>query len=202
VSWAALLVAIALGAGGPADAQEYRIVKVTHYGKHKHHHKTKRACRRHTERCCRKHVHLRWVAIPAPAPQPAPAPPPVPTPAPTPAPPPPPVPTPAPTPAPPPPLPSRTSVDLTDGDPGEWSVRPAYSPLAAGPVEFNATNLGMDDHNLSVKTADGTHLASSALLPPGDSATLQLTLAAGDYTLYCSLPTHEGLGMQAAIKVG
>ena len=57
----------------------------------------------------------------------------------------------------------------------------------------------MDDHNLSVR--DDTHLASSPDLLPGESATVRLTLAPADYTLFCSLPTHEDLGMRATISV-
>lgn len=109
---------------------------------------------------------------------------------------------PAPTPAPPgpaPALPSRTSVDLTDDDENGWKVTPAYRVLKAGPVEFNATNLGMDDHDFTVRRG-GTELGT-VFLAPGASDALRLTLAAGTYTLFCSLPTHEGLGMRADVTV-
>ena len=45
--------------------------------------------------------------------------------------------------------PSRTGVDLVDGE--EWTVRPSYRILAAGRIEFVATNVGEDDHDLSVR---------------------------------------------------
>ena len=65
VSATALIVAFALAAAPlSAGAEErYAVVKVTHYGKH--HHKTKRACKRHGDRHCRKHVHRRRVLRPA-----------------------------------------------------------------------------------------------------------------------------------------
>jgi Copper binding proteins, plastocyanin/azurin family len=191
---AALLATIALGGG---QAEDYRIVKVTHYGIHRHRHKTRRACRRHSDRHCRKHVHRRRVRLPAPRPSP-----PGPAPAPAPAPPAPaPDPGPAPSPDPPgPALPSRTGVDLTDDDANGWRVTPAYRVLKAGDVEFNASNLGMDDHDFSIRNGAGTVLATE-FLPPGEGATVRLTLAPAVYTLFCSLPGHEEVGMRADVTV-
>jgi uncharacterized cupredoxin-like copper-binding protein len=80
-----------------------------------------------------------------------------------------------------------------------WRVTPAYRTLRAGPIEFNATNLGMDDHDFSVRQG-GPTLASVALLP-GQSESVRLTLAAGTYRLFCSLPGHEQVGMKADITV-
>jgi Copper binding proteins, plastocyanin/azurin family len=184
VSAAALILAFAL-AGAPISVggeAGYAVVKVVHYGKH--HHKTKRACKRHGDRHCRRHVHRRRVQRPAPVPPPPPAPvaasPPSPTP----------VPTPEPTP---PPLPSRTSVDLA-----EWRVTPSYLELRAGEIEFNAANLGEDDHDFSVR--DAVPLVTVPLAP-GQSEPVRLTLGAGVYTLYCSLPGHEALGMRADVTV-
>ena len=45
-------------------------------------------------------------------------------------------------------LSERTGVDLD-----EWVVRSSYRTLAAGTIDFNAANLGEDDHNLSVRAA-------------------------------------------------
>jgi plastocyanin len=181
VSWAVLLAVVALGAGSvAADGERYRIVTVTYYGQH--HHKTKRACQRHGDRHCRKHPQWRMGATHAPQPvvRPTPAPTATPPPSPT-------------------PLPSRTSVDLTDNDDIGWQVAPAYHELRAGPVEFNATNLGMDDHDFSIR-ATGPALATIPLLP-GESGTLQITLTPGVYTLYCSVATHESRGMRADITI-
>jgi plastocyanin len=93
------------------------------------------------------------------------------------------------------PLPSRTGVDLD-----EWRVTPAYRALQAGEVEFNVANLGEDDHDFSVRDDAGTPL-KTVPLAPGQSASVRVTLAAGVYTLYCSLPTHEGQGMRAKLTV-
>jgi plastocyanin len=96
-------------------------------------------------------------------------------------------------------LPSRTSVDLTDDDDNGWKVTPAYRTLKAGPIELNATNLGMDDHDFSVRR--GATQLGTVFLSPGASETLRLTLDAGTYRLYCSLPTHEALGMKTDLTV-
>ncbi len=78
-------------------------------------------------------------------------------------------------------------------------MRSSYQTLAAGRVTFNVNNLGMDDHNLSLrgggKEYGGTDLHS------GDTDSLTFTLAAGTYTLYCNIPTHEQLGMSTQITV-
>jgi hypothetical protein len=178
---AALLVAVAVMATPVAsgEAERVRLVKVVDYGVH--HHKSKRACRRHGDRHCRRHVHWRRARrqppAPAPAPQPTPAP------------------TPTPTPAPPGTLPSRTGVDLT-----EWRVTPSYRELKAGEVEFNASNLGEDEHDFSVRDGGGTVLANEVVLP-GEAVTVRLSLAPAAYTLYCSIDDHEQQGMRSDITV-
>jgi len=106
-------------------------------------------------------------------------------------------PTPTPTPTPGPVYPSRTGVDLVDGE--EWTVRPSYRILAAGRIDFVASNVGEDDHDLSVRR--GTSVLGRLPLAPGESDTLTLDLAAGSYTLFCSLPDHEEAGMRANISV-
>ena len=43
-------------------------------------------------------------------------------------------------------IPTRTGVDLI-----EFRVRSSYQTLAAGEIDFNVTDLGEDDHNLSIR---------------------------------------------------
>ena len=90
------------------------------------------------------------------------------------------------------------SGDLTDIR--EWTVRPSYRILAAGPIDFNANNRGEDDHNLTVRDDKDRDLGELELAP-GDVGTLTVTLGLGTYTLYCSLPDHEAAGMKATINV-
>ena len=88
-------------------------------------------------------------------------------------------------------------MDLVDGE--EWTVRPSYRILAAGRIDFVTTNVGEDDHDLSVR--QGTRIFGRLPLAPGENDTLALDLAAGSYTLFCSLEGHEDAGMKANISV-
>ncbi len=90
--------------------------------------------------------------------------------------------------------PSRTGVDLT-----EWTIRSSYRTLAAGRVVFNASNLGEDDHNLSVR-ASGREFGVVDV-GPGGIGRLEVQLPPGTYTLYCSLLGHEEAGMLLDITV-
>jgi plastocyanin len=91
------------------------------------------------------------------------------------------------------PLPSRSKVVLDD-DP--YKVQSAYLTMQAGPLEFNVVNVGMDDHNLSIKGRADTEFVAA-----GGEGRLQVTLPAGTYRLYCSLPSHEQLGMWTTVVV-
>jgi hypothetical protein len=106
-----------------------------------------------------------------------------------------PTPTPTPTPAP-TPLPSRTGVDLN-----EYTVRAAHRTLAAGPIDFNATNFGMDDHNLTIDSPSGVVLGAVDTPADGGTGTLHVTLSPGRYKLYCSLFDHELAGMKTTVTV-
>ena len=90
--------------------------------------------------------------------------------------------------------PTRTGVDLD-----EWVVRSSYRTLRAGTIDFNAANLGEDDHNLSIR--GGGKQYGPLDLAPGGTDTLRVTLAPGTYTLYCSLLGHEEQGMRTDITV-
>ena len=93
------------------------------------------------------------------------------------------------------PYPRRVGVDEK-----EWSVYPSRNVLGAGDIEFNVTNFGMDPHDFSIRD-DGGAKRASVPLDPGESKTLNVTLPAGHYVLYCSLYDHEAQGMSAAIEV-
>jgi uncharacterized cupredoxin-like copper-binding protein len=98
--------------------------------------------------------------------------------------------TPTPTPV---PFPSRSRVVLDD-DP--YKVQSAYLTMQAGPLEFNVVNVGMDDHNLSIKGRADTEFVAA-----GGEGRLEVTLPAGTYRLYCSLPGHEQAGMWTSLVV-
>ena len=73
--------------------------------------------------------------------------------------------------------------------------------VAPGKVTFMVRNAGKIQHDLVISGASVKGAAKTPLLDPGTSATLTVTLAAGSYTLYCSVPGHRAAGMVATLTV-
>jgi uncharacterized cupredoxin-like copper-binding protein len=71
--------------------------------------------------------------------------------------------------------------------------------VGAGDVEFNVTNFGQDDHDLSIRGPSGQ--VKSVAVPAGQLRTFSVNLPAGSYTLYCSIADHEQKGMLAPLSV-
>lgn len=111
-------------------------------------------------------------------------------------------PVPGPAPDPTPALPSRTSVTLYESmDPPPFRLSTPYTTFAAGRVELNVANRGEDDHNLFVEDGEGRVVAFTPTLGPGDERQLTPTLAAGSYTLLCTIADHAANGMRRTITV-
>ena len=82
----------------------------------------------------------------------------------------------------------------------EFKIAPAPATVAApGKVTFVVENAGKIPHDLAVQGSGGT--TKTALISPGKSAKLTATLAAGTYTLYCTVPGHKAAGMVAKLTV-
>jgi hypothetical protein len=188
VSWLAILLTLAAFGGQPAPGARPTLKQCAQIQKLK----LKKQCRK-AAKAKKKRTTPGRQQSPAPTPPSEPGPQAAPAPSPTPGASP--TPTPTATPTPGPVYPSRTGVELTDTD--VWAVRVTYRTLAAGRIEFVTTNVGEDDHDLSVRR--GTTVLARLPLAPGENDTLTLDLAAGSYTLFCSLPDHEAAGMRANI---
>jgi uncharacterized cupredoxin-like copper-binding protein len=79
----------------------------------------------------------------------------------------------------------------------EFKILPAAITVAHGTVTFAVKNVGKIPHDLAI-----TGLSKkSTLINPGATGQLVVTLAKGTYTLYCSVPGHRQLGMQAKLTV-
>ncbi len=107
--------------------------------------------------------------------------------------------------------------DSTDGGGGGASDAPAADAIsvtvsdfmiepndfeATGPtVTVEATNDGPTPHNFSVRDESGAELMATADLGTGESETVSAELEPGEYTIYCSLPGHESLGMIGTLTV-
>ena len=90
---------------------------------------------------------------------------------------------------------------------GEYYTHPSRTSVCPGPIVMELRNAGQDDHDMKVVDLDhGTVVATWAIAHPGDAVQKKLTLAAGAYTLFCTLTdgngAHQELGMHADITVG
>ncbi len=81
---------------------------------------------------------------------------------------------------------------------GDMYIEPEAVEVAAGEVTFAVANEGAGPHDLTIEEIGvGTEQIAS-----GGSADLEAgRLAAGSYTLYCSIPGHRESGMEAALTV-
>jgi hypothetical protein len=84
----------------------------------------------------------------------------------------------------------------------EFSLTLSRPLVGAGNVRVELRNVGEDPHNLVV-SPEGTHtsLASFSTLDPGLYERRTVTLAPGRYQLWCSLESHEALGMSVELRV-
>jgi uncharacterized cupredoxin-like copper-binding protein len=90
--------------------------------------------------------------------------------------------------------PAETKVPVTET---EFKIAATSTDLKAGEITFDAKNDGKIPHDLAIKgTADKTEL-----IPAGGTAELKVTLKAGTYELYCTVPGHEAAGMKLSITV-
>jgi len=90
--------------------------------------------------------------------------------------------------------PAATKVPVSET---EFKITLASTDLKAGEITFEAKNDGKIPHDLAIKgTSDKTKL-----IPAGGTAELKVTLKAGKYELYCTVPGHEAAGMKLNITV-
>ncbi|HYK82135.1 MAG TPA: cupredoxin domain-containing protein [Gemmatimonadales bacterium] len=83
----------------------------------------------------------------------------------------------------------------------EWKVELSTRTIAAGPVTFTILNVGSIPHAFEVE-GQGTE-QETAVIQPGASATLTLTLQPGTYEVYCPVgeDSHKKLGMETHLEV-
>lgn len=74
-------------------------------------------------------------------------------------------------------------------------------PIAPGTYTLVAQNTGNAPHALKVE-GPGLDDAETEVVPPGESAELEATLAKGKYEFTCPVGNHEEQGMKVSLRVG
>jgi uncharacterized cupredoxin-like copper-binding protein len=75
--------------------------------------------------------------------------------------------------------------------------------VAAGKLELNVYNFGMDDHTFAIRDS-ANHGLAYVNVPTGQTQTaviVNANLKPGTYTLFCTLTGHEAKGMHATLTV-
>jgi plastocyanin len=83
----------------------------------------------------------------------------------------------------------------------DFKLDPVDLEVSGGSVEIAVTNAGPTVHNVTIRDSAGKVLGATPDLREGESAALTATLAAGSYTMFCSLPGHESLGIKGTLTV-
>ncbi|SHN80556.1 Uncharacterized copper-binding protein, cupredoxin-like subfamily [Geodermatophilus obscurus] len=83
---------------------------------------------------------------------------------------------------------------------GEMFIELSEDSFSAGTYTFEVTNDGRMPHDFVVEQG-GSDVAGTEVLQPGESATLEVELAPGDYVFYCSVGAHRAAGMEVTVTV-
>ncbi|MEX1183017.1 MAG: hypothetical protein WEF86_07255 [Gemmatimonadota bacterium] len=85
----------------------------------------------------------------------------------------------------------------------EWHVTLSQDSVPAGPVTIGVANEGTIPHAFEVE-GNGEEFATDPLAP-GESVTMSIDLAAGEYRVYCPVESagtnHEAQGMVTRLRV-
>lgn len=96
--------------------------------------------------------------------------------------------------------PAARTIQVTEK---EYSIQlPTLTTLSPGAYTFDVHNAGKVQHDLVISGPHVSGPTGTSLIQPGGNATLKVSLDAGRYTLYCSVPGHRALGMVAQLSVG
>lgn len=83
----------------------------------------------------------------------------------------------------------------------EFKIDTASTNLKAGSYTFDVENKGSFPHDLHIATSDGSEIGATSVINPNASATLQVTLKAGTYQIWCAVDSHRARGMQGTLTV-
>ena len=83
---------------------------------------------------------------------------------------------------------------------GEMFIELSEDSFNAGTYTFEVTNTGSMRHDFVVEQ-NGEDVASTDVLQPGESTTLEVDLTPGEYVFYCSVGAHRAAGMEVPVTV-
>jgi uncharacterized cupredoxin-like copper-binding protein len=83
----------------------------------------------------------------------------------------------------------------------EFMFDPKDVVVGSGEIAFVVKNQGEIEHNLVLEAPGGKTVTQIAIMEPGQTMKVTVSLPAGVYTLYCSLPGHRDAGMAATLRV-
>ena len=89
-----------------------------------------------------------------------------------------------------------TSLEVLD-----FKLNPVDLTVSDGEISIAVSNAGPTVHNVKIRDDAGSILGETPDLREGESAPLTATLGPGEYTLFCSLPGHESLGIKGTLTV-
>ena len=92
--------------------------------------------------------------------------------------------------------PSAKTVKVAES---EWKVV-LPKTLTAGKYTFEASNQGKFPHDLTID-GPGVNNTKTPEIAAGGTAKLSVTLKAGTYDFYCSIPGHKAAGMDQKVTV-
>ncbi|MBV9895485.1 MAG: PQQ-dependent sugar dehydrogenase [Chloroflexi bacterium] len=81
----------------------------------------------------------------------------------------------------------------------EWKLQPSRTKVPAGTIRFLAEDTGETAHAFRIE-GQGLDVSTDDF-GAGESRTLQMVLAPGEYRLVCPIPGHEQQGMAATLTV-
>jgi plastocyanin len=82
----------------------------------------------------------------------------------------------------------------------DFSIDLGTTSLKAGPYLVKVDNTGNATHDLVVEQ-NGSKIAGTSPISPGQSASLSVTLKPGTYVFYCSIGNHRAMGMETTVTV-
>ncbi len=83
----------------------------------------------------------------------------------------------------------------------DFMLDPSTLEVSGSTVTFNVTNDGPTPHNLTVRDASDEVVMATEDLSVDETETISGELEPGEYTIFCSLPGHESLGMTGTLTV-